>query len=49
MNANGLSLFNVGTSLDLEALNHAKGQEDVFREEGESEDEGEEENRNAEV
>lgn len=44
----GVSLYNVGTSLDLEALTRA-GSQNNSHEDEESDDNDEEENRNAEV
>lgn len=44
----GVSLYNVGTSLDLEALTRAGAQNNSHEDE-ESDDSDEEENRNAEV
>ena len=51
MSTNGLSLYNVGTSLDLEALTRAAAAQNDSREEEESDDDDneEEENRKAEV
>ncbi len=45
----GVSLYNVGTSLDLEALTRAGSAQNNSHEDEESDDNDEEENRNAEV